>query len=421
LHYRVLITGTPELLETDVGQQALALLVNLVARICPSVRVVVPAWIRLLVRTNPLLEGQFLSEALENLPDKIWGAAKPRPQMAANSPDLVISVGPPPRPQNEAPHLQLTFGNWWGAVAESTEPVEMELMSRWCLGPLVAACLGASSVFKAALRRFADRFPDLVNENTRWDLRPCDQCLSLLDYSLGRSDSAHLGGNAFSSPLVFISAGAICSATAYALHTAALAVPRARIFEPKKLDPPGLNRYLTASASDLDRAKPDIMAPWLFCSDGVDCRYEPFSQDSGPTALGSDAIYIVGVDHVPSRWAAQQAWPSLLVVGATEHDQIRVSVHVSPLDNKACARCLDVLDPQTALGEVIPAISFVSGLAGVMIAAELLKLTTLELAEYRLCNVVGGRLLQLGQWNWESKLYERSPDCELCIRGQIAA
>src|SRR5258707_666913 len=95
--FRVLITGDPGVLETEAGQEALALLVNLVARFCPSLEFEIPIHQSLLVAGNPSLHAPGLADAVASLPTAIWGAAKPPGRQTSNAIDLVVSVGNPPR------------------------------------------------------------------------------------------------------------------------------------------------------------------------------------------------------------------------------------------------------------------------------------------------------------------------------------
>jgi hypothetical protein len=75
---------------------------------------------------------------------------------------------------------------------------------------------------------------------------------------------------------------------------------------------------------------------------------------------------LIGVDHIPSRWAAQSADPGWVCVGASSHDYVLVSAHPS---GEPCAGCVHPRD-EAAAGE-IPIISFVSFWVGLIQALEL--------------------------------------------------
>jgi molybdopterin/thiamine biosynthesis adenylyltransferase len=215
--------------------------------------------------------------------------------------------------------------------------------------------------------------------------------------------------------LVFISAGAICSATAYCLHDLAITAPAVSIFEPKFLDPPDLNRYITAFAADVGCHKADLMASWLSSLEPPASRPLTFSSDTGLSSFEQDAHFIVGVDDIPSRWeVAQRKLRSLLVV-ATEADLIRISRHDLGRDG-ACARCLDPEPSAINPNEIVPTISFVSALTGITIAAETLKSTSTSFVGFLLRNLVQGRVFQLAKYgNWRHSFHERQAGC-ICSR-----
>jgi hypothetical protein len=77
---------------------------------------------------------------------------------------------------------------------------------------------------------------------------------------------------------------------------------------------------------------------------------------------------IVGVDHIPTRWAVQQAWPDWLVIGATSHWSSMASFHAEGL---GCAQCLHFED-DPADGP-IPTTACVSFWAGLPTAAYLVR------------------------------------------------
>lgn len=407
---RIIITGDSELLRTAAGQHAVILLVNLIARFCPLVEANIPANIGLSVANSNLVTGNNLHDAVAGLPDRVWGAARPLERISSDATDLVLHVGSPPQARSS---LGVQFGHWWGAVSEGESSQIMNGRDIAGPGPLTASCLAASAAYKAVIRRLIGRHPDYANDNTHWDLRGGSQCLSLLDYALSPSDGPRVVPRyVVQAPVTFVSAGAISSAVAYAIHNFGLRLSAARVFDPKLIDPPDLNRYITIGAADVDRSKSIALSEWLM-PDRIDCKVEAFDP-AAVCQLPVDHVFVVGVDHIPSRWLAQKASPATLLIGATEHDEVRVSAHRR---NRAgiCAVCLDPQDHAATSGELIPTISFVSALSGLMIAAELMKTISPNLAEYQLSNVAGGRLLQLvAPMNWQHRLRQPVAGCPYC-------
>jgi hypothetical protein len=88
-----------------------------------------------------------------------------------------------------------------------------------------------------------------------------------------------------------------------------------------------------------------------------------------PVALGglADAV-LVGVDHIPTRWAAQEARPAWLRVGATSHYHAMSSDHTH---GTPCAWCLHSAD-EPDMGP-IPTVAFVSHWAGLLLAWRLVR------------------------------------------------
>jgi len=101
-------------------------------------------------------------------------------------------------------------------------------------------------------------------------------------------------------------------------------------------------------------------------------RFRPLPQRYDPELLKRIAplapTVVVGVDHIPTRWAVQQAKPEWLIIGATTHWSAMVSFHSEGL---ACARCLhNEDDPDDGL---IPTTACVSFWAGLLAAAYLAR------------------------------------------------
>lgn len=76
----------------------------------------------------------------------------------------------------------------------------------------------------------------------------------------------------------------------------------------------------------------------------------------------------IGVDDIPTRWMLAGAPANWMGVGATSHFESMASVH---FPNSACAACLHPKDEVQA--GPTPTIAFVSFLAGLMMAADLLR------------------------------------------------
>jgi hypothetical protein len=78
---------------------------------------------------------------------------------------------------------------------------------------------------------------------------------------------------------------------------------------------------------------------------------------------------LIGVDHIPSRWAAQTAGPGWMGVGATAGFCVQVSEHAA---EQACAGCLHPEEGEGGMGP-IPTVAFVSFWAGLLLAIRWLR------------------------------------------------
>ena len=229
----------------------------------------------------------------------------------------------------------------------------------WAFGALAAAGLGAGEAFKIAMQKLLPY--SLSPENTsarfaltdevRFQVAPPDTDVC---HDLGEIDC--------------VSGGAITSAVLYCLARIPAVRAHGRIIEPDTSDLSNLNRYMLLLETACETPKTRGLALML----GGGLRFEPLLQRFELALLGRIAplapAVVVGVDHIPTRWAVQQAMPDWLVVGATTHWSAMASFHSEGL---GCARCLhNEDDPGDA---PIPTTACVSFWAGLLAAAYLVR------------------------------------------------
>lgn len=141
-----------------------------------------------------------------------------------------------------------------------------------------------------------------------------------------------------------------------------------RIIEPDTAALSNLNRYVLLLRSRIERPKTEDFEA-LFSGalrlEGTPKRFDSrLLEEIGPLAPS----VLVGVDHIPTRWAAQEAPPEWLGIGATTHWSAMASYHVRGL---GCARCLHAEDDP---GDAdIPTVAFVSFWAGLLLATYFLR------------------------------------------------
>lgn len=218
----------------------------------------------------------------------------------------------------------------------------------WPVGAIAIAALVAAEVFKSAMRRLAgharDRayFRELYAPCTRiaLDLAPPSTPLTRV---LPEFD--------------MISGGAIANAVFAVLARIPMVSGTGRVFDDDHSALSNLNRNALLRRSAVKRLKVDDLAALA----------APLELEAMPVRFGADmalgSAVLVGVDDIPSRWAAQAAAPDWLGVGATEGFAVQVSAH-RPGD--ACCGCLhpEASPPETG---PIPTSAFVSLLSGVLL------------------------------------------------------
>lgn len=118
--------------------------------------------------------------------------------------------------------------------------------------------------------------------------------------------------------LDFVSGGAITNACLSVLLRLPSAVARTRVVEAETLDLSNLNRYQLARRSHVGLAKTELLSEYStggFRIAGIPLRFE---RETRTQILPLAPRVLVGVDHIPSRWAAQQEWPPWVSIGSTE-------------------------------------------------------------------------------------------------------
>lgn len=276
------------------------------------------------------------------------------PGLPRHSVDIAVVIGDSPWRGKAQQAVYLSGNAWTGRVGAGGD--------RWTshaspFGALSAAGLAAGEAYKAAMRRLRSwaRNPGLFDDYFRpvvtAEVALAPPGTAPPPRELGRFD--------------LISGGAITQALLYALCRIPGAEAEARVIEPERSDMTNINRYAFLRRSLVGMAKAEHLASLDLCGVTVaplPVRYE----DRNLQCIGSLAPRVlVGVDHVPSRWAVQRARPHWLGIGASGDYMVMVSFHTAGLP---CARCLHPDGAGTA-DRIIPTAAFVSHWAGLWLAS----------------------------------------------------
>jgi hypothetical protein len=318
--------------------------------VAPNVRIIGPQ--------PPLLPGRLIEQLLtagrDLLPGIEFTAEEPDAEV-----DLLIGLGSTPLKLPAARRIRLNAEPWAGIIMPQDQPRPWGA-ALWPFGALAAGGLGAGEAFKIAMQKLLAHA--LNKDNTgrvfantdqfRFELAPPD---TLFCQELGAIDC--------------VSGGAITNAVLYCLSRIPAVRASGRIIEPETADWSNLNRYMMLLRSAAEGQKAHHLAAML----GPGLQFEPVPYRFEPARLPSIAplapTVIVGVDHIPTRWAVQAAMPEWLVVGATTHWSAMASFHSAGL---GCARCLHNRDDQEGR-PIIPTTACVSFWAGLLASAYLVR------------------------------------------------
>lgn len=339
-------------LASPAGQTALVTLYAQLAMMGVQIDLDVPA-VGLLIEQPPLRSVGDLPSALLDYSADLLPGGSARPD---RSPDITFTLGDTPGPDGAV----CVTGTGWTAALSQSQPGP-RWRGNWPAGAMAASAAAAADGLRAAIPRIADHLGQPVPTDPRWLVRP-DRHVQL-DLRRYRVD-----GPATLGEIDVISGGAITNAALYALFRIPAATATIRVIEPETLDVPNLNRYALARWSMNDWQKTQALASFQTPRIRITGTSETFSEATAPGLAPLAPRLLVGVDHIPSRWAAQQAATSRWVcVGSSSHDFVLVSAHPA---GSACAGCVHTHDDDTT-GD-IPTISFVSFWAGLIQALELI-------------------------------------------------
>jgi molybdopterin/thiamine biosynthesis adenylyltransferase len=173
-------------------------------------------------------------------------------------------------------------------------------------------------------------------------------------------------------PVDVISAGALSTAMLYMLLRVPNISATLRVVDDDCAALENLNRYLLLKRDWIGRSKVDVLASYQLDRITIDPVAARLTETTAHELAPLAKRVVVGVDDIPSRWVAQRHSPGWVGVAATSHFETLVSEH-NP--DSACSGCLH---PYTDDGPAspIPTISFVSALAGFLLAYRLVRAAT---------------------------------------------
>jgi molybdopterin/thiamine biosynthesis adenylyltransferase len=166
-----------------------------------------------------------------------------------------------------------------------------------------------------------------------------------------------------------ISAGALATTMLYVLLRVPELKIRVRFIDGDTGALSNLNRYPLLHEGLLGIPKTEALATYATHLIGIQSDPRSFDAENENAIKPLAQQVVVGVDDIPSRWRAQAAAPCWVGVAATSHFEIVVSEHAL---GSPCAGCLHPRDHPGPADE-IPTVSFVSAMAGFLLAYRLLR------------------------------------------------
>lgn len=378
---QIAIAGLREILAIPNGQYMVTMATNLLARFCKRLALIIPDDIPSLIHPplaysenllgclagmtqeiNPLIELEIVSTDRKGLYDAALVVGQYKGELGKtvyiNSDGWLAYID--------------TDGNHFSWIGDNPNPI----------GAYTAASLGVAEIFKTIMSKLSMR--------NRFATTPSGSYVfSTLDYGFrnNKLGGIKLSKTAQIGSLHMISMGAINSAVLYTLSSIPEIQVKASVVEPQICDISNLNRYLLLTAEEAIQGVSKCSIAQKIAKHLLEIEVYPESYEDYRRRLQSPIdTALIGVDNDETRWHIQEDLPGFLLCGGTELYQVRISRHVYPFE-EACLGCIYTkrnLATFTAQTEPVPSISFVSALAGILMAGELLKADSKELRPYTL-------------------------------------
>lgn len=350
----ILLVADETAMGTLSGQVALTTSAMLMARSGHSVFIDAPD--AELLGHQPPLSGRTVHEAVAGVGDKLIDGVHVSIGCPLFVPDIAFIFGGGNAGIGVRAKRLVSVGwtDWAGELREW--PLRcMSAPTDWPMGAMAAAVLVAAEAMKVVGRALVRSSPHAAHYR---DL-------------FAASDTPRLSLAPESTPKVsrlgeidIISAGAVSNAFLYALLRLPSVTGKARAFDRDRSEPPNRNRNVLL-LPDFERLpKVDLFEHFSL---GLTVTGIPRHFERPDLATIAERV-AVGVDDIPTRWMLAGARTSWMGVGATSHFNSMASVHYP---YAACAACLHPHD-EPMDGDT-PTIAFVSFLAGLLVAADLLR------------------------------------------------
>lgn len=349
-----LLVADGDVVNTLAGQTAITTAAMLMARSGHRVFVDVPD--APLLGYQPPMSGSTLYEALSSVSGDIIDAIEIAIGGPLFEPDIAFVCG---RSNTASPIkarrvVSVGWTNWAAEISDMPGTVNWS-NTDWSMGALAAAVLMASEAVKitgrilVGLSDRASHYAELFRESPAAALVLAPESTPRVS-RLGEFD--------------VVSAGAVSNGLLYALLRLPGVTGKARVFDRDISDHTNRNRNALLVGRLVHLAKVELFKHFENA-----LQIEPIlGHFTEGDLAGLSQTAVVGVDDIPTRWLLARGAAAWMGVGATSHFNSMSSVHYP---YSGCAACLHPHDePQAG---PVPTIAFVSFLAGLMVAADLIR------------------------------------------------
>lgn len=289
--------------------------------------------------------------------------------------DAVLAVGTPsPR---VSPDVWINSNGWIAYISKTEIDLPVDRKKQNPIGAGAAACFGTGEIFKHLLC--------VEDENQYIE----EVTFSSLDYSMNCADffNPDLPKDVPLGNVQMVGVGAIGSGVVFFLCMLPI-TGFLTLIDYENIDVSNLNRYMIATLDDVGMPKVKVATEYLDHHQikiaSHQCKYNEYTKNKG---AGNFDVVLPLVDNNETRHQVQMNMPLLTIYGTTgewaftigrhkalEHDCLICRYpNVESIDESCGIATVSERTEKGSLEEHAAAVSFVSALAGVLTAGELIK------------------------------------------------
>jgi len=314
---KVLLTGEPEILNTLNGRECFLNAFALLIRICPNIRIHIPAGCEDLgVVSKTFVKRIAFGGGVEHF-DHVDDLG---------SFDAILSVGTAVKPG--LPWTTINSNGWLARVSSGTRSLPADVAMDNPVGALAAASLGVGEVFKRLIKLKPERGEMLDGFS-----------FSLRSYRAGETDCGPPLPSSLDVDLLLVGGGAIGNGTVRLLSQLQCR-GRIDVVDAQTYAEENLGTCLLMGTADLGESKAKMLASHLQAPglqvESFGMTFEQYARQTRRAPV----VVLNGLDNIPGRHQVQRTiWPDVVVDGAIGDFTCQVSRHPWP-DDIACLICL---------------------------------------------------------------------------------